>query len=99
MAQKTGLDEVLIEAIRVLDRDGGGYVTAADARRFFGNLGDFIDGPQLQCVVARLNGKLTAEKVEVLVQDADLFGDRQTLSYDLMVKMLVDACDANGPSE
>ncbi len=63
MAKKTlgneGNEEELREAFKVFDKDGNGYISAAELRHVMTNLGE----------------KLTEEEVEEMIREADLDGD------------------------
>ena len=64
MAKKTkGADseEEIREAFRVFDKDGNGYISAAELRHVMINLGE----------------KLTDEEVEEMIREADTDGDGQ----------------------
>ncbi len=54
-------EEELIAAFKVCDRDGNGFISAADLRRVMTNLGE----------------KLTDEEVDELIREADIDGDGQ----------------------
>ena len=51
----------VIEAFRVFDREGNGFINAAEIRRVMTNLGD----------------KLNDEEVDEMIREADLDGDGQ----------------------
>ena len=51
----------VIEAFRVFDREGNGFINAAEIRRVMTNLGD----------------KLVDEEVDEMIREADLDGDGQ----------------------
>merc|ERR1712051_920481 len=54
-------EEELIEAFKVFDRDGNGFISAAEVRHTMTNLGE----------------KLTEEEVDEMVREADVDGDGQ----------------------
>ena len=54
-------DEEIREAFRVFDKDGNGFISAAELRHVMTNLGE----------------KLTDEEVDEMVQEADIDGDGQ----------------------
>jgi calmodulin len=54
-------DEELREAFRVFDRDGDGFISAAELRHVMTNLGE----------------KLTDEEVDEMIREADIDGDGQ----------------------
>ena len=56
---ETDNDEELREAFRVFDKDGNGYISAAELRHVMQNLGE----------------KLTDEEVKEMIREADLDGD------------------------
>lgn len=51
----------VVEAFRVFDREGNGFINAAEIRRVMTNLGD----------------KLNDEEVDEMIREADLDGDGQ----------------------
>merc|ERR1712242_653940 len=64
MARKmkdTDTEEELIEAFKVFDRDGNGFISAAELRHVTTNLGE----------------KLTDEEVDEMIREADVDGDGQ----------------------
>ena len=64
MARKmkdTDSEEEIKEAFRVFDKDGNGYISAAELRHVMTNLGE----------------KLTDEEVDEMIKEADIDGDGQ----------------------
>ena len=64
MARKmkdTDSEEELKEAFRVFDKDGNGFISAAELRHIMTNLGE----------------KLTDEEVDEMIREADIDGDGQ----------------------
>merc|ERR1711907_714538 len=64
MARKmkdTDTEEEPIEAFKVFDRDGNGFISAAELRHVMPNLGE----------------KLTDEEVDEMIREADVDGDGQ----------------------
>ena len=64
MARKmkdTDSEEEIREALRVFDKDGNGYISAAELSHVLTNLGE----------------KLTDEEVDEMIRKADIDGDRQ----------------------
>ena len=59
--KETDSDEELREAFRVFDKDGNGFISAAELRHVMTNLGE----------------KLTDEEVDELIREADIDGDGQ----------------------
>merc|ERR1719236_202234 len=54
-------EEELMEAFKVFDKDGNGFISAAELRHVMTNLGE----------------KLTEEEVEEMIKEADFDGDGQ----------------------
>merc|ERR1712137_222973 len=54
-------EEELVEAFKVFDKDGNGYISAAELRHVMTNLGE----------------KLTDEEVDDMIREADVDGDGQ----------------------
>ncbi|MCL4140994.1 UNVERIFIED_CONTAM: hypothetical protein GTU68_050193 [Idotea baltica] len=64
MARKmkdTDSEEEIREAFRVFDKDGNGFISAAELRHVMTNLGE----------------KLTDEEVDEMIREADIDGDGQ----------------------
>ena len=59
--QKTDMEEEIREAFRVFDKDGNGFISAAELRHVMTNLGE----------------KLTDEEVDEMIREADIDGDGQ----------------------
>ncbi len=57
--RETDSEEELREAFRVFDKDGNGYISAAELRHVMTNLGE----------------KLSDEEVDEMIKEADLDGD------------------------
>lgn len=57
----TDSEEELREAFRVFDKDGNGFISAAELRHVMTNLGE----------------KLTDEEVDEMIREADIDGDGQ----------------------
>merc|ERR1711970_1692336 len=74
MARKmkdTDTEEELIEAFKVFDRDGNGFISAVELRRVMTNLGE----------------KLTDEEVDEMIREADIDGDGQVNYEELVTMM------------
>ncbi|ELW47266.1 Calmodulin [Tupaia chinensis] len=68
MARKmkdTDSEEEIREAFRVFDKDGNGYISAAELRHVMTNLGE----------------KLTDEEVDEMIREADIDGDGQLTAH------------------
>ena len=57
----TSTEEEMKEAFRVFDKDGNGYISAAELRHVMTNLGE----------------KLTNEDIDEMIREADIDGDGQ----------------------
>ena len=57
----TDSEEMIREAFRVFDKDGNGFISAAELRHVLPNLGE----------------KLTDEEVDEMIREADIDGDGQ----------------------
>ena len=62
----------LIEAFKVFDRDGNGFISAAELRHVMTNLGE----------------KLTDEEVDEMIREADVDGDGQINYEELVKMMI-----------
>merc|ERR1711977_352570 len=75
MARKmkdTDTEEELRDAFKVFDKDNNGFISAAELRHVMTNLGE----------------KLTDEKVDKMIREADVDGDGQ-INYEEFVKMMM----------
>ena len=59
--KETDSEEEIKEAFRVFDKDGNGFISAAELRHVMTNLGE----------------KLTDEEVDEMIREADIDGDGQ----------------------
>ena len=59
--RETDTEEEIREAFRVFDKDGNGFISAAELRHVMTNLGE----------------KLTDEEVDEMIREADIDGDGQ----------------------
>ncbi|CAI9739520.1 calmodulin-A-like isoform X1 [Octopus vulgaris] len=66
--KETDSEEELREAFRVFDKDGNGFISAAELRHVMTNLGE----------------KLTDEEVDEMIREADLDGDGMVNYEDFM---------------
>ena len=57
--QETDTEAEMMEAFRVFDKDGDGFISAAELRHVMANLGE----------------KLTDEEVDEMIREADMDGD------------------------
>jgi calmodulin len=82
MARKmkdTDSEEEIREAFRVFDKDGNGFISAAELRfvrrdKFFLIVGIFFSSH----VMTNLGEKLTDEEVDEMIREADIDGGRLT---------------------
>lgn len=75
MARKmkdTDSEEEIREAFRVFDKDGNGFISAAELRHVMTNLGE----------------KLTDEEVDEMIREADIDGDGQVKLLNLLYEIL-----------
>ena len=92
MARKmkdTDSEEEIREAFRVFDKDGNGFISAAELRHVMTNLGE----------------KLTDEEVDEMIREADIDGDGQVnyegidlTSLTFFIKVFYDAFEMLGKS-
>jgi calmodulin len=87
MARKmrdTDSEEEIKEAFKVFDKDGNGYISAAELRHVMTNLGEFWS---MHFEIRRsdtfniLGEKLTDNEVDEMIREADVDGDGQ-INYD-----------------
>ncbi|SAL94865.1 hypothetical protein [Absidia glauca] len=71
----TDSQEEIQEAFKVFDKDGNGYISAAELRHVMTSLGT-------------LGEKLSEEEVDEMIREADVDGDGQ-INYEEFVKMMV----------
>jgi calmodulin len=79
MARKmkdTDSEEEIIESFKVFDRDGNGFIAAAELRHVMANLGE----------------KLTDEEVDEMIREADVDGDAQINYEEFVNMMMIDGC-------
>ena len=74
--QDTDSEEELREAFKVFDKDGNGFISAAELRHVMTNLGE----------------KLTDEEVDEMIREADLDGDGQVDYEEFVKMMMVRFC-------
>lgn len=85
MARKmkdTDSEEEIREAFRVFDKDGNGFISAAELRHVMTNLGE----------------KLTDEEVDEMIREADIDGDGQVNyegEFKDLALFVVEAIDTN----
>ncbi len=75
MARKmkdTDSEEEILEAFKVFDKDGNGYISAAELRHIMTNLGE----------------KLTDEEVDEMIREADIDGDGQVNYEEFVKMMM-----------
>lgn len=75
MARKmkdTDSEEEIREAFRVFDKDGNGFISAAELRHVMTNLGE----------------KLTDEEVDEMIREADIDGDGQVNYEEFVTMMM-----------
>lgn len=78
MARKmkdTDSEEEIREAFRVFDKDGNGFISAAELRHVMTNLGE----------------KLTDEEVDEMIREADIDGDGQVNYEGMWITMNKDS--------
>jgi len=83
MARKmkdTDTEEELIEAFKVFDRDGNGFISAAELRHVMTNLGE----------------KLTDEEVDEMAREADVDGDGQVNYEEFIKMMMCGGPPSHG---
>merc|ERR1711884_448484 len=71
------MGEELIEAFKVFDRDGNGFISAAELRHVMTNLGE----------------KLTDEEVDEMIREADVDGDGQINYEEFVKMMMAKRAD------
>lgn len=89
MARKmrdTDSEEEIKEAFKVFDKDGNGYISAAELRHVMTNLGMFsllllLAWVGLHVLRVHLGEKLSDSEVDEMIREADVDGDGQ-INYD-----------------
>merc|ERR1719361_684847 len=71
----TDSEEEIKEAFKVFDKDGNGYISAAELRHVMTNLGE----------------KLTDEEVDEMIREADIDGDGQVNYEEFVTMMTSSA--------
>lgn len=69
----TDSEEEIREAFRVFDKDGNGFISAAELRHVMTNLGE----------------KLTDEEVDEMIREADIDGDGQVNYEGITIDLLI----------
>ncbi len=75
-------EEEILEAFKVFDKDGNGFISAAELRHIMTNLGE----------------KLTDEEVDEMIREADVDGDGQINYEEFVKVSLVSPLQANQAS-
>jgi len=79
MARKmkdTDSEEEILEAFKVFDKDGNGFISAAELRHVMTNLGE----------------KLTDEEVDEMIREADIDGDGQVRTEAQIIALCYNCC-------
>ena len=99
LLQDSDSEEELREAFKVFDKDGNGFISAAEVSAAF----EYCDSSQivfsgtqsitavllqLRHVMTNLGEKLTDEEVDEMIREADVDGDGQ-VNYEEFVKMMM----------
>ena len=80
--QDSDSEEEIKEAFRVFDKDGNGFISAAELRHVMTNLGE----------------KLTDEEVDEMIREADVDGDGQIPYEEFVKMMMADKGNSNKTS-
>ena len=67
-------EEEIREAFRAIDKDGNGFISAAELRHFMSNLGE----------------KLTNDEVDAMIREADMDGDGQVSYEEFIAMMITE---------
>jgi calmodulin len=89
MARKmkdTDSEEEIREAFRVFDKDGNGFISAAELRHVMTNLGEKLTDEEVT-LNAFLSIYFNIFQVDEMIREADIDGDGQ-VNYEEFVKMM-----------
>ncbi|WP_176466931.1 EF-hand domain-containing protein [Pseudomonas sp. Irchel s3b2] len=81
-------EEEIIEAFRVFDQNGDGWIRAAELRDVLTNLREGLTDEVVKRLVDKVEERFTDEEVDKMIRDADIDGDGQINYEEFVTRMM-----------
>ena len=81
-------EEEIIEAFRVFDQNGDGWIRAAELRDVLTNLREGLTYEVVKRLVDKVEERFTDEEVDKMIRDADIDGDGQINYEEFVTRMM-----------